>query len=515
MTDNTVSQNSKKTGYAPDISTVFVRGSSDEIQVPFDCLNLSNGEKILSYTVKGVKREVPLRKKWIEARASYGKGRTQLELAKAGVITPEMEFVAIRESGCYGDDMAFTPEDVRKAVACGHAVIPANICHPESEPMIIGKQFSVKVNANIGASSLSSGYAEELKKLHLALKHGADTVMDLSTGIKDLMGLRNAILRGSPAPIGTVPVYEALDRAEGKASDLTWDLFKQTVLDQARQGVDYFTIHAGLTADLLPHAAARTLGIVSRGGSIMASVMMRNNAENMAYEHFDELIEICREYDVALSLGDGLRPGCIDDACDDAQYGELRNIGKLAARCFDAGVQCFIEGPGHVPMDKIEENQRLQEQYCNKAPFYTLGPLVTDIAPGYDHITSAIGGAQIANFGTAMLCYVTPSEHLALPDEDDVKVGLVTYKLAAHAADIAKGLPNARIRDSAMARARADFRWFDQFTLSFDPMHAYEVWSRKMPENCGHEPAFCSMCGPRFCPIRLNRALQKKYLKQE
>lgn len=508
-----LNSSSKPQGYSPDIRKIFIKGSRDDIAVPFNELNLSNGEKILSYTVEGGNNFS--RKSWIaERHAGAHRGKTQLDLAKEGVITPEMEFAAVRESAKSGEGMAFTPEDVMKSLASGRAVIPANINHPEAEPMIIGAKYAVKVNANIGASSLSSNFEEEVKKLKLSLKHGADTVMDLSTGIDDLMGLRNAILRASPVPIGTVPVYEALDRAEGKTEDLTWEVFRDTVRDQARQGVDYFTIHAGLTEDLLPYAAARTLGIVSRGGSVMASVMMRKNEENMAYAHFDELLEICHEYDVALSLGDGLRPGCIDDACDKAQYGELENIGKLAKRCFDAGVQCLIEGPGHVPMDKIEENQRLQEKFCNYAPFYTLGPLVTDIAPGYDHITSAIGGSQIAAFGTAMLCYVTPSEHLALPDEEDVKTGLITYKLAAHAADLAKGLPNARLRDSAMARARADFRWFDQFTLSLDPMHAYEVWARKMPENCGHEPAFCSMCGPRFCPIRLNRALVKKYLNK-
>lgn len=517
--DNRISNPPKTQGYRPDIRRVFVEGSRKDIQVPFNELNLSNGEKILSYTVEGsapgAMRAPETRRPWIEKRLkAHGRHKTQLDLAKEGVVTEEMEFAAIRESGKYGQDMAFTPDMVREELARGTAVLPSNINHPESEPMVIGRAFAVKVNANIGASSVSSGFEEEIRKLQLSLHHGADTVMDLSTGIDDLMGLRNAILRASPAPIGTVPVYEALDRAEGKAQNLTWELFRDTVLDQAKQGVDYFTIHAGLTQSLLPHAAARVLGIVSRGGSIMASRMMQSDEENLAWAHFDELLEICHDYDCALSLGDGLRPGCIDDACDKAQYGELENIGKLSRRCFEAGVQCFIEGPGHVPLNKVEENQRLQEKYCNCAPFYTLGPLVCDIAPGYDHITSAIGGSQIAAFGTAMLCYVTPSEHLALPDEEDVRTGLITYKLAAHAADIAKGLPGARVRDNAMARARNDFRWYDQFTLSLDPMHAYEVWARKMPENCGHEPAFCSMCGPRFCPIRLNRKLQDKYLKK-
>ena len=359
-----------------------------------------------------------------------------------------------------------------------------------------------------------SGYDKELAKLRLALRYGADTVMDLSVGIDDLMQLRNAILRASPVPIGTVPVYEALDRADGNVEDLTWEVFRNTVIDQARQGVDYFTIHAGLLREYLPYAAKRVLGIVSRGGSVMASRMVGANEENMAYEHFDELIEICHDYDVALSLGDGMRPGCISDACDKAQYGELETIGRLARRCYEAGVQCFIEGPGHVPLDKVEENQRLQEKFCNYAPFYTLGPLVTDIAPGYDHITSAIGGSLIASMGTAMLCYVTPSEHLALPDENDVKTGLITYKLAAHAADLAKKLPGASRRDEAMGKARAEFRWFDQFSLSLDPEHAYRVWSEAMPENCGHEPSFCSMCGPRFCPIRLNRVIKNRFLNE-
>lgn len=507
----------KTQGYRPDIRKVFVKSTSDpKIEVPFSELNLTNGEKILTYTVEGatpgLKKMPDLRKSWIEKRTQGKVKKTILDKAKEGVITEEMEYAAIRESGKSGSEMAFTPEMVREELAKGTAVLPANVNHPESEPMVIGRKFSVKVNANIGASSVSSGFDEELKKLELSLRYGADTVMDLSTGLEDLMGLRNAILRASPVPIGTVPMYEALDRAQGKATNLTWELFRDTVLDQAKQGVDYFTIHAGLTQSLLPHAAKRVLGIVSRGGSIMASVMMQHDIENLAWAHFDELLQICHDYDCALSLGDGLRPGCIADACDEAQYGELKNIGILQQRCLEAGVQCFIEGPGHVPLNKVEENQRLQEQYCNYAPFYTLGPLVSDIAPGYDHITSAIGGTLIATYGTAMLCYVTPSEHLALPDEEDVKTGLITYKLAAHAADLAKGLPGAQIRDDAMARAREEFRWFDQFTLSLDPMHAYEVWARKMPENCGHEPAFCSMCGPRFCPIRLNRKLQAKYL---
>lgn len=492
---------------------VFINGTSADVSVPFDKLTLSNNETILLPTVEGREPQAnvlpAIKAPWIAQRKG-SKAKTQMDYAKEGIITKEMEYVAIRESYACGDDMCFTPEMVAQEVAKGHAVIPANINHTECEPMIIGKKFSVKVNANIGASAVSSGYDEEIAKLKLALKHGADTVMDLSTGT-DLMPLREAILRASPVPIGTVPIYEALDRVSGDSGALTWDVFKQVIIDQAKQGVDYFTIHAGLRRDLLEHAAKRLMGIVSRGGSIMASVMLRHDAENMAWEHFDELMEICHEYDVALSLGDGLRPGALKDACDEAQYGELKYIGELALRCREANVQCFIEGPGHVPLHRVYENQDLEDELCHEAPFYTLGPLVTDIAPGYDHITSAIGACNIAHRGTAMLCYVTPSEHLALPTPDDVKVGLITYKLAAHAADIAKGLKNAQLRDDMLSKARVEFRWYDQFALSLDPEHAYEVWKAQMPEDCAHEPSFCSMCGPRFCPMRLNRRLKAQY----
>lgn len=511
-------QNSAIKKYSPNIRRITL----SPLKVPFNVLTLTNGDKLLLSTVEGATDKDGQAVKVAETFAPYVQDgscrkvrKTQLEYAREGTITDHMKFVAIRESMSDGPDMAFTPEDVCTTIAQGRAALPANINHPEAEPMIIGNRFSVKVNANIGASSVSSGYDRELDKLRLALRYGADTVMDLSVGISELMQLRNAILRASPVPIGTVPVYEALDRADGNVENLTWEVFRQTVIDQARQGVDYFTIHAGLLREFLPYAAARVLGIVSRGGSVMASRIVKTEEENMAYEHFDELLEICHDYDVALSLGDGMRPGCIADACDKAQYGELETIGKLAQRCYEAGVQCFIEGPGHVPLDKVEENQRLQEKFCNYAPFYTLGPLVTDIAPGYDHITSAIGGSLIASMGTAMLCYVTPSEHLALPDEDDVKTGLITYKLAAHAADLARKLPGACSRDDAMGKARADFRWYDQFSLSLDPEHAYKVWSSSMPENCGHEPAFCSMCGPRFCPIRLNRVIKSRFLKKD
>jgi len=502
-------------------TTNINRITVSKLQVPFNEITLSNGEKILTSCVSGDLNNFPNQPRHEERyKDAYTDGdvkkvrKTQLDYAKEGILTEQMEYVAIRESTGVDDvnKMAFTPDDILNTIAQGRAVIPSNVNHPETEPMIIGSKYAVKVNANIGASQLSSNYTEELEKLKFSLMYGADTVMDLSVGIEGIPLLRNAILRASPVPLGTVPAYEALDRAGGNIKNLTWELFLDTVIAQARQGVDYFTIHAGLLQQYLPYAAKRILGIVSRGGSIMAECMLNQDRENMAYEHFDELLEVCHDYDVALSLGDGLRPGCINDACDEAQYGELKTIGALSARCYKAGVQCFIEGPGHVSMDKIEENQRLEEKYCNYAPFYTLGPLVTDIAPGYDHITSAIGGANIAAFGTAMLCYVTPSEHLALPEKDDVKTGLITYKLAAHAADLSKGLYGAKLRDDAMARARAEFRWFDQFALSLDPQHAYEVWSAKMPEKCSHDAAFCSMCGPRFCPIRLNRTLKNKYL---
>lgn len=495
----------------PVRTLVTIAGPSEDIAVPFTKLTLTNGEELLLSTVEGAHPglavQPQLRAPWINQRVG-DKHKTQLDYAKAGIVTKEMEYAAVRESFGCGPDMPFTSELVRQEIAAGRAVLPCNRLHPECEPMVIGRRFSVKVNANIGASALSSDLQAEIAKLHLALKFGADTVMDLSAGVENLAQIRTAILRASPVPIGTVPVYEALDRAHGDPSLLTWEFFRQVIIDQAEQGVDYFTIHAGLTQDLLPYAAARLMGIVSRGGSIMASAMLRQNAENLAWAHFDELMDICRQYDVALSLGDGLRPGALADACDKAQYGELKNIGRLAARCREAGVQCFIEGPGHVPLDRVYENQDLEDQYCGGAPFYTLGPLVSDIAPGYDHITSAIGGSLIAYRGTSMLCYVTPSEHLALPTAEDVKVGLITFKLAAHAADVAKKLPGAQRRDDAMSRARAEFRWYDQFALSLDPEHAEAVWKSQMPDDCAHEPSFCSMCGPRFCPIRLNRKLK-------
>lgn len=531
----------------PELKKVMVEfeDGASQIKVPYAQLKLTNGDTITRYIVDfdvdSTQERTKIREQYIAARGSEPK--TQLDYARAGIITPEMEYVALRESACFleqitdpkefankfassseavfgegviklkREHMAVTPEMVRDEIAAGRAVIPVNHNHPESEPMIIGKRFLTKVNANIGASAVSSGFEEEIGKLKMSLRFGADTVMDLSTGLPNLMELRSAILRASPVPIGTVPIYEALDRAGGDANALSWEVFKGVIEDQAKQGVDYFTIHAGLTKDLLPHAAKRVMGIVSRGGAIMASHMMQHDCENMAFEHFDELMDICYKYDVALSLGDGLRPGGIYDACDEAQYGELRNIGKLARRCYERGVQCFIEGPGHVPLNRVEENQKLEEEFCHDAPFYTLGPLVTDVGAGFDHITSAIGATTIGMHGTAMLCYVTPAEHLALPTPEDVKQGLITYKIAAHSADLAKGIKQAYNMDHAMSRARVSFRWLDQFALSFDEQHAYDVWRAQMDEDeCHtHDAAFCSMCGPRFCPMRLNRRLQSKY----
>lgn len=594
----------------------FEDGGIHGVSVPYVMLELSNGDRLLRYSVdpdyeaalgclelngeytgssvvaSDKSEPAAVRSEFIAAR---GRERTQLEWARSGVITAEMEYVALRESAAgllfphehragqpdrsgqaartdragavaYSsslqqgrfdeaagvvflkrEHMACTPEMVRSEIAAGRAVIPACHNHPESAPMIIGKRFLTKVNANIGTSSLSSGFADEIAKLKQSLRFGADTVMDLSTGISDLSGLRRAIVRNSAVPVGTVPVYEALDRVKGDVNKLSWEVFRQVVTEQAQQGVDYFTIHAGLLKDTLPYAARRVMGIVSRGGAVMAAHMMAHDCENMAYEHFDELMEICREYDVALSLGDGMRPGGICDSCDQAQYLELEHLGVLSRRCFEHGVQCFIEGPGHVALHRIAENQQLQSQWCHDAPFYTLGPLVSDIGAGFDHLTSAIGGTVIGSEGASMLCYVTPSEHLALPQSDDVRNGMIAHKLAAHAADLARciatepnirshatdpdypcsgpgeGLANAQtgeVRpynnaynlDYAMSLARAEFRWRDQFALSFDEKHAYEVWKAEMGEDeCDHNPSYCSMCGPRFCPMRLNRRLAARF----
>jgi phosphomethylpyrimidine synthase len=424
---------------------------------------------------------------------------TQLHYARRGEITPEMEFIAVRE----GLDAEF----VRSEVARGRAIIPANINHPELEPMIIGRNFLVKINANIGNSAVTSSTAEEVDKLVWAIRWGADTVMDLSTG-RNIRTIREWIMRNAPVPIGTVPIYQALEKVGGVAEDLTWEVFRDTLIEQAEQGVDYFTIHAGVRLAYVPLTVNRVTGIVSRGGSIMAKWCLAHHRESFLYEHFEEICEICRTYDVSFSLGDGLRPGSIADANDAAQFAELETLGELTQVAWRHDCQVMIEGPGHVPMHKIKENMDKQLEVCGEAPFYTLGPLTTDIAPGYDHITSAIGAAMIGWFGTAMLCYVTPKEHLGLPDRNDVKTGVITYKIAAHAADLAKGHPGARARDDALSRARFDFRWQDQFNLSLDPDTACAFHDATLPKE-GHKVAhFCSMCGPKFCSMRISHEVR-------
>ena len=433
-------------------------------------------------------------------RAKAGRRATQMHYARAGQVTPEMEFVAIRE-GC-------DVELVRSEVAAGRAMIPANVNHPESEPMIIGKAFLVKVNANIGNSAVTSSIAEEVDKLTWATRWGADTVMDLSTG-EDIHTTREWILRNSPVPIGTVPIYQALEKVDGEASKLTWEIFRDTVIEQCEQGVDYMTIHAGVLLRYVPMTAWRITGIVSRGGSIMAGWCLAHHQENFLYTHFDELCEIFAQYDVAFSLGDGLRPGCVADANDAAQLSELRTLAELTKRAWQYDVQVLVEGPGHVPLNLVEENVRLQQEWCDGAPFYTLGPLVTDVAPGYDHITSAIGATTIAMHGTAMLCYVTPKEHLGLPNRDDVKAGVITYKLAAHAADVAKGHPGARLWDDTLSKARFEFRWNDQFNLSLDPDTARSFHDETLPAEPAKTAHFCSMCGPKFCSMQITHDVRR------
>ena len=453
-------------------------------------------------------------------RAKAGKNVTQMHYAKQGIITPEMEYIAIRENQRQreGVDMRqhpgqnfgaknlteITPEFVRKEVAEGRAIIPANINHPESEPMIIGRNFLVKINANIGNSALGSSIDEEVSKMTWATRWGADTIMDLSTG-KNIHETREWIIRNSPVPIGTVPIYQALEKVKGVAEDLTWEIFKDTLIEQAEQGVDYFTIHAGVLLRYVPLTANRLTGIVSRGGSIMAQWCLAHHEENFLYTHFDEICEIMKAYDVSFSLGDGLRPGCIQDANDEAQFSELRTLGELTHRAWKHDVQVMIEGPGHVPMHMVKENMDLQLEVCKEAPFYTLGPLTTDIAPGYDHITSAIGAAMIGWYGTAMLCYVTPKEHLGLPNKKDVKDGIITYKIAAHAADLAKGHPGAQARDNALSKARFEFRWEDQFNLSLDPDTARSMHDETMPKEAHKSAHFCSMCGPKFCSMKITQ----------
>ncbi len=462
-------------------------------------------------------------------RAKDGRAVTQLAYARAGIITPEMEFIAIRENlgreakagAMIRDGESFgahipdhvTPEFVRQEVAAGRAIIPANINHPEAEPMIIGRNFLVKINANIGNSAVTSSMVEEVEKMVWAARWGADTVMDLSTG-RNIHNIREWIIRNSPLPIGTVPLYQALEKVEGIAENLTWEVYRDTLIEQAEQGVDYFTIHAGVRLRYIPLTVNRVTGIVSRGGSIMAKWCLHHHRESFLYEHFEEICDICRAYDVSFSLGDGLRPGSIADANDAAQFAELETLGELTKIAWAKDCQVMIEGPGHVPMHKIKENMDKQLAVCGEAPFYTLGPLTTDIAPGYDHITSGIGAAMIGWFGTAMLCYVTPKEHLGLPDRNDVKTGVITYKIAAHAADLAKGHPAAQLRDDALSRARFEFRWEDQFNLSLDPETARNFHDETLPKEAHKVAHFCSMCGPKFCSMRISHDIRAEARKE-
>ena len=495
----------------PTVTTGPISGSekiyTGDLRVPLRRVNLTNGEHFDLYDTSGPYTDAtaeidvqaglqPVRREWIAGREPL----TQLAHARAGTITEEMRYIAIRE----GVD----PEFVRDEVARGRAVIPVNHNHPESEPMIIGKKFLVKVNANIGNSAVSSSVEDEVEKLVWATRWGADTVMDLSTG-KNIHETREWILRNSPVPIGTVPLYQALEKVKGDPTELTWEIYRDTVIEQCEQGVDYMTVHAGVLLRYVPLTARRITGIVSRGGSIMAAWCLAHHQESFLYTHFAELCEILRKYDVTFSLGDGLRPGCIADANDAAQFAELRTLGELTTIAWEHDVQVMIEGPGHVPMHKIAENVRLEEEICHEAPFYTLGPLATDVAPAYDHITSAIGAAQIGWLGTAMLCYVTPKEHLGLPDRDDVKTGVITYKIAAHAADLAKGHPGAQDWDDALSRARFEFRWEDQFNLSLDPDTARSFHDETLPAEPAKTAHFCSMCGPKFCSMRITADIRK------
>ena len=484
--------------------------SADDVRVPVRRVHLTNGEHLDVYDTSGpytdadatidVEAGLPhLRAPWIAGREG-----TQLDAARAGVVTAEMQYCAAREG--------VSPETVRTEVAAGRAVIPANRCHPELEPMIIGKAFAVKINANIGNSAVTSSIAEEVEKMVWATRWGADTIMDLSTG-KNIHETREWILRNSPVPVGTVPIYQALEKVGGDPTALTWEIYRDTVIEQCEQGVDYMTVHAGVLLRYIPLTARRVTGIVSRGGSIMAAWCLAHHRESFLYTHFDELCEILHRYDVTFSLGDGLRPGSIADANDEAQFAELRTLGELTRIAKSHGVQVMIEGPGHVPMHKIVENVRLEEELCEEAPFYTLGPLATDIAPAYDHITSAIGAAMIAQAGTAMLCYVTPKEHLGLPNRDDVKTGVITYKIAAHAADLAKQHPRAQERDDALSKARFEFRWHDQFALSLDPDTAREFHDETLPAEPAKTAHFCSMCGPKFCSMRISADV-REYAQQ-
>ena len=500
----------------PNSRKVYVRGGAGDqpVDVPMREISLSGGEPPLRvYDASGPQGHdvrgglPPLRAGWIEARGRVEKGRalrgagpvTQLHYARQGIVTPEMQFVALREG--------FDAEFVRSEVARGRAIIPANINHPELEPMAIGRNFLVKINANIGNSAVRSSIEEEVEKLRWATLWGADTVMDLSTG-RQIHETREWILRNSPVPIGTVPIYQALEKVGGRPEDLTWEVYRDTLIEQAEQGVDYFTVHAGVLLRYIPMTARRLTGIVSRGGSIIAKWCLAHHRESFLYTHFREICEIMRCYDVSFSLGDGLRPGSIADANDEAQFAELKTQGELTRIAWEYDVQVMNEGPGHVPMHLIKENMEKQLAWCDEAPFYTLGPLTTDIAPGYDHITSAIGAAMIGWYGTAMLCYVTPKEHLGLPDRDDVKAGVIAYKIAAHAADLAKGHPRAQAWDDALSKARFEFRWRDQFNLALDPVTARAYHDETLPADGAKVAHFCSMCGPKFCSMEITQQVR-------
>ena len=495
----------------PELETSFPNSKkitvNSELEVPMREISLSNGdEPVRVYDTTGPQGYSPIeglpkkRQPWIDRRVERGdQNFSQMHYAKQGVLTEEMQFIALREN--------MDPEFVRAEVAAGRAIIPANRNHPELEPMIIGRNFLVKINGNIGNSSTTSSIEEEVEKLQWATRWGADTIMDLSTG-KNIHKTREAIIRNSPVPVGTVPIYQALEKVDGEAEKLTIDLFMDTLVEQAEQGVDYFTIHAGVLKDHVPLTAKRLTGIVSRGGSIMAKWCLHHQKENFLYTEFDRICELMKKYDVSFSLGDGLRPGSIRDANDAAQFAELKTLGQLTQKAWEHDVQVMIEGPGHVPMNKIQENMDHELKFCHEAPFYTLGPLTTDIAPGYDHITSAIGAAMIAWQGTAMLCYVTPKEHLGLPNRQDVKDGVIAYKIASHAADLAKGHPGAQIRDDALSKARFEFRWEDQFNLSLDPETAREYHDETLPGNGAKSAHFCSMCGPKFCSMKISQDIR-------
>jgi len=524
----------------PNSEKIYIKGEMDGVNVAMRQIKLSptrNSDDTLEenapltvYDTSGPytdpkididlnKGLAKIRQAWIEDRKEET-NQSQMYFARKGIITPEMEYVAIRENQALSveqlqkGEKLVTPEFVREEVASGRAIIPANINHPESEPMIIGRNFLTKINANIGNSPVDSSIDKEVEKAVWAYRWGADTIMDLSTG-ENIHQTREWILRNSPVPVGTVPLYQALEKIKGKSEDLSWEIFRETLIEQAEQGVDYFTIHAGLLWRHIRHTIKRTTGIVSRGGAIMAKWCMFHHQESFLYTHFDEICDIMAKYDIAISLGDALRPGSIADANDRAQFAELETLGELCQRAWDKGVQVMIEGPGHVPMHKIKENMELQEKYCNNAPFYTLGPITTDIAPGYDHITSAIGGAMIGWLGTAMLCYVTPKEHLGLPNKDDVKIGVITYKVAAHVSDLAKGVVGAQVRDNAMSKARFEFRWKDQFCIALDPDTAMKFHDETLPDEGSKQSHFCSMCGEHFCSMKASRDVRDMATKKE